>query len=287
MTCKWEWFSFNGSSPYHRKSLWDHKGDVMCGHRHQTDIQREHTSYRGNTTMGIVIMYDFKGRRMNYRRQTFDLHDITFKQGSKFISKTSHSDSEQLRQNWARLCHNLNLINMAMKMAHIGKKLCGIVALWEYPPTQGDYQQIWWRLPGLQLCPIYGRNSTGTPVHCYRWCRDSPHFFSTNLSPCDGSKAEDWENIVCTGKNEKLQQFESWCSHNSGNTQPATALILIISRIAGNSLLIPEEMQSIYKVLGSWPRGNNIRWHWIMRMRNYYQYRLTIRHWQWSKAFLV
>ena len=84
---------------------------------------------------------------------------------------------------------------MAMKMTHISKTLLSIVCtLWGMSACSDDYNK-YDDCPACNYYPVAVGNSTGTPVHAIGVEMD-PHFFSQNITRNDGSKAEDWENIV-------------------------------------------------------------------------------------------
>lgn len=89
--------------------------------------------------------------------------------------------------------------------------------------------------------------STGTPVQAMGVEMD-PHFFSQNITRNDGSKAEDWENIVVSRvKKMKIQQFRvmmqpQWWEPANDNDNPNAA---DMSKFTFDS----REMESVYKVL--------------------------------------
>ena len=102
---------------------------------------------------------------------------------------------------------------MAMKMTHISKTLLSIVCtLWGMSACSDDYNK-YDDCPACNYYPVAVGNSTGTPVHAIGVEMD-PHFFSQNITRNDGSKAEDWENIVVQRvkkmKNLELQNLKIW-----------------------------------------------------------------------------
>ena len=136
---------------------------------------------------------------------------------------------------------------MAMKMTHISKTLLSIVCtLWGMSACSDDYNK-YDDCPACNYYPVAVGNSTGTPVHAIGVEMD-PHFFSQNITRNDGSKAEDWENIVVQRvKKMKVQQFRimmqpQWWEPSNDNNDPNVA---DMSKFTFDS----EEMQSVYKVL--------------------------------------
>ena len=128
---------------------------------------------------------------------------------------------------------------MAMKMTHISKTLLSIVCtLWGMSACSDDYNK-YDDCPACNYYPVAVGNSTGTPVHAIGVEMD-PHFFSQNITRNDGSKAEDWENIVVQRvkkmKNLELQNLKIWKMepirsqrHNGGN--PPMTTTILMSRI--------------------------------------------------------
>ena len=136
---------------------------------------------------------------------------------------------------------------MAMKMTQISKTLLSIVCtLWGMSACSDDYNK-YDDCPACNYYPVAVGNSTGTPVHAIGVEMD-PHFFSQNITRNDGSKAEDWENIVVQRvKKMKVQQFRimmqpQWWEPSNDNNDPNVA---DMSKFTFDS----EEMQSVYKVL--------------------------------------
>ena len=131
---------------------------------------------------------------------------------------------------------------MAMKMTHISKTLLSIVCtLWGMSACSDDYNK-YDDCPACNYYPVAVGNSTGTPVHAIGVEMD-PHFFSQNITRNDGSKAEDWENIVVQRvkkmKNLELQNLKIWKMEpirsqrqklRNGGNPPMTTTILM-SRI--------------------------------------------------------
>ena len=79
-------------------------------------------------------------------------------------------------------------------------------AFWGMSACSDDYNK-YDDCPACNYYPVAVGNSTGTPVHAIGVEMD-PHFFSQNITRNDGSKAEDWENIVVQRvKKMKVQQI--------------------------------------------------------------------------------
>ena len=172
---------------------------------------------------------------------------------------------------------------MAKKMTHISKTLLSIVCtLWGMSACSDDYNK-YDDCPVCNYYPVAVGNSTGTPVHAIGVEMD-PHFFSQNITRNDGSKAEDWENIVVQRvKKMKVQQFRimmqpQWWEPSIDNNVPNVA---DMSKFTFDS----EEMQSVYKVLDLVSR--RIISEDISRMGSHYQYRLTIGINNGQKHFCV
>ena len=121
--------------------------------------------------------------------------------------------------------------------------VCAVLGLSACSETYNKYDDC----PACNYYSVPVGSATTVPVSAIGVELD-PHFFSQNLTRNDGSKAEDWDNIIVERiKRMKIQQIRvmmqpQWWEPSNDNADPDVA---DMSKFTFNS----EEMKSVYKVL--------------------------------------